>query len=129
MSFFKKRSGAVVIFLLVVVLASFFAANRSLSQKVQEISDLFSDGVYDSTVGYKQPGIKKQLEARKDASMNLISIGAKYEQAKTETEALGSPKLFGQRACKLNGVGKLYDADVKLQTFVDAALFPGPHFP
>ena len=60
MSIFKKTGGAVLVALAVIILSSFFAANRSLNVKVQEVSDLFSDGVYDTNVGYKQ---KKHKES------------------------------------------------------------------
>jgi len=121
MGFFKKRSGAVLVFFAVVILASLFAANRSLSGKVQEITDLFSDGVYDSNAGYRLPSIKRQLEVRENASQNLISVGALYSEAKEETEALRSARnVLVNGLSNSFGAERLYDANKDVQTAFDA---------
>ncbi len=121
MSIFKKPAGAILVALAVIILSSFFAANRSLNVKVQEVSDLFSDGVYDSNVGYKQKSIKSQLDVRKDASLNLISVGAKYSGSEAETEALRNTRnILVNGLSRAAGAEKLFDANVDLQKSFDA---------
>lgn len=121
MGFFRKRSGAVLVFFVVVILASLFAANRSLSGRVREVTDLFSDGVYDSNVGYRLPSIKRQLEVRKDASQNLISAGAPYSEAAQETNALRSARnVLVNGLSNSVGAEKLHDANKELVTAFDA---------
>lgn len=121
MSMLKKPAGAILVALAVIILSSFFAANRSLNVKVQEVSDLFSDGVYDSNVGYKQKSIKSQLDVRKDASLNLISVGAKYSGSEAETEALRNTRnILVNGLSRAAGAEKLFDANVDLQKSFDA---------
>jgi hypothetical protein len=121
MSFFKKRSGAVLAAVVIIILSSFFAANRSLNVKVREINDLFSDGVYDSSVGYKQKSIKSQLDVRASASLNLISIGASYGDASKETERLRDARSVLVNGLSKNvGADKLYGQNSDLQTAFDA---------
>lgn len=117
MEFFKKRSGAILVFFAVVILASFFAANRSLSSKVQEINDLFSDGVYDPYLGYRRPSIRRQLEVRSNASNNLLSVGLKFPEAKAETEALSEARTrLINGISNSAGAGKLYDINQELDS-------------
>lgn len=121
MSFLKKRSGAVLAALVIIVLSSFFAANRSLNEKVREVNDLFLNGVYDTNVGYKQKSIKSQLDVRKDASMNLISVGANYKEAEKETERLRDTRnQLENGLSRTVGAEKLYDYNKNLQTAFDA---------
>ncbi len=121
MSFLKKPGGAILVALAVIILSSFFAANRSLNVKVQEVSDLFSDGVYDTNVGYKQKSIKSQLDIRKDASMNLISVGANCSGAEAETDELRNARnILVNGLSRSAGAEKLYDANVDLQKTYDA---------
>ncbi len=121
MNFLKKPAGAVLVSLAVIILSSFFAANRSLSVKVQEINDLFSDGVYDSNVGYKQKSIKSQLDVRADASMNLISVGANCSGAEAETDALRNARnVLVNGLARSAGAEKLFDANADLQKAFDA---------
>jgi hypothetical protein len=120
MSFFKKRGGAFLAAVVIIILASFFAANRSLNEKVRETSDLFLNGVYDSNVGYKQKSIKSQLDVRSAASLNLISIGANYKDAEKETEKLRDARSVLQNGLtKSFGPEKLYDQNKDLQTAFD----------
>ncbi len=121
MSFFKKRSGAVLAAAVIIVLSSFFAANRSLNVKVREVSDLFSTEFYDKNLGYPQKSIKSQLEVRKDASMNLISVGSRYKEAEKETEKLREARGALENGLKKSaGAKKLYDYNKELQTAYDA---------
>lgn len=121
MSFLKKRSGAYLTAVVIIILASFFAANRSLNEKVRETSDLFLNGVYDSNVGYKQKSIKSQLDIRSAASLNLISIGANYKDAEKETEKLRDARGVLQNGLtKSFGPEKLNDQNKDLQTAFDA---------
>lgn len=121
MSFFRKRSGAILVFLVVVILSSFFAANRSLGSRVQEVTDLFSDGVYNPGLGYRQPSIKRQLEMRKDASNNLITVGANYPESESETKALRDvrTRLINGLSSPV-GAEKLYDISKELDTAYNA---------
>lgn len=121
MSFFRKRSGAILVFLVVVILSSFFAANRSLGSRVQEVTDLFSDGVYNPGLGYRLPSIKRQLNVRKDASNNLITVGANYSEAESETKALRDvrTRLINGLSSPV-GAEKLYDISKELDTAYNA---------
>ncbi len=121
MSFFKRRGGALLVAVVVIVLSSFFAANRSLNVRVREVSDLFSTDFYDKNVGYPQKSIKSQLEVRKDASMNLISVGARYSEAEKETEKLREARTALDNGLKKSaGAKKLYEYNKELQTAYDA---------
>ena len=121
MGFFKKRSGAILVFCVVVILASFFAANRSLSSRVQEVTDLFYDGTYDPGLGYRKPSIKRQLDIRKDASNSLLSIGLYYPEAESETSALRSARnAFEDGLSRCVGAGKLYVLNKELDAAYNA---------
>jgi hypothetical protein len=121
MSFWKKRSGAILAAVLIIILSSFFAANRSLNEKIREVSDLFSNGVYDLNVGYKQKSVKSQLEVRTAASMNLISVGANYKDTEKETEKLRDARNVLQNGLSRSvGPEKLYDQNKDIQTAFDA---------
>lgn len=121
MSFLKKRSGAVLAAVIIIILSSFFAANRSLSEKVREINDLFMTGVYDTNVGYRQKSIKSQLDVRSAASLNLISVGSNFKEAEKETERLREARSVLQNGLfKAFGPDKLYNQNKDLQTAFDA---------
>lgn len=121
MGFFKKRSGAILVFFAVVILASFFAANRSLSSKVQEINDLFSDGVYDPDRGYRLPSIRRQLEVRANASNNLLSLGRYFPESNSETEALSDVRTrLINGLSNSSGASKLYDINKELDAAFNA---------
>lgn len=121
MSFFRKRSGAILVFLVVVILSSFFAANRSLSGRVQEVTDLFSDGVYDPGLGYRRPSIKRQLDVRMGASNNLLSIGRFYPESESETSTLSDARTrLINGLSSPAGAGKLYDINKELDAAYNA---------
>ena len=121
MSFLKKRSGAVLVAVVIIILSSFFAANRSLSEKVKEVNDLFLNGVYDSNVGYKQKSVKSQLDVRAAASLNLISVGANYKDTAKETDALRSAReIFQNGLSKAAGPAKLFAENQDVQKAFNA---------
>lgn len=117
MGFFRKRSGAILVFLAVVILASFFAARRSLGGRVQEINDLFSDGIYDTDQRYRLPSINRQLKERGELSNNLLSIALYHPEAEAEAAALRSARnALVNGLDDSAGASRLYGLNKELDT-------------
>lgn len=110
MKFLKRRGGAFTIAIVVVILSTIVGAQRSLGEACQEITDSFSDGVYDEAWDTTRPSISSQLETCYTSANGLYTIIVNYDELQDEADLLRQCKNDLNAATDISGKYSAYAA-------------------